>query len=76
MAARADYCPGRRIWGRMGLQTGCAKSVQFPQPVPVGVRHEVLTTPLEPKPCRGEGRAGQQTHTEDANTASRVRYTD
>lgn len=60
----------------MGLQTGCAKSVQFAEPVGVGARQKVLTTPLEPEARRGEGRDSQQTDTEDANTASWIGYTD
>ena len=59
----------------MGLQTGCAKSVQFAEPIGMGVRQKAVTTPLEPESRRGEGRDSQQTDTEDANTASRIRYT-
>ena len=58
--------------GTEELQTGGAKSVQFAEPVRVGVRHELRATPREEEPCRGEGRDGQQTDTEDANGASRI----
>jgi hypothetical protein len=59
-------------WGRKSLQTGSAKSVQFAEPMRVGVHHELRATPLEQESRRGEGRDSQQADTEDANTTSRI----